>query len=142
MGRPENLELRKKIWDLYCNNPEPAHIARELGIDRQLVHHHLKKIKGDLNYRLNVKTIEEFAEWRLALMDSLRKEIADITEKIDFLEKQGAYDLALKYRDYRKGLKLDLYEVMGDGEAVLSLRRKMLLKKKEQEETANQVVTA
>lgn len=125
MARKENLELRHKIWQLYCKDNDQAEIARILKIDRQLVHYHMQKLKGELNYRLNIKSIEEFAEYRLRLMDSLEQEIAEVSRKIEHFESQEAYKLALSYREYRKELKTDLYRIMGDGEAVLSLKRKM-----------------
>lgn len=125
MARKANLELRHQIWTLYCNDPNQSTIAKKLGIDRQLVNYHIQKLKGEINYRLNVKSIEEFAEYRLKVMDSIEQEIADVTEKIAFLESQNAYDLSLKYREHRKDLKIDLYKVMGDGESVLALKRKM-----------------
>lgn len=141
MARRKNLELRQKIWHLYCNNPDQSEIARQLKIDRQLVNYHIKKLKGEINYRLNVKTIEEFAEYRLKVMDSLEREIADVTAKIEYFESQEAYKLALAYREYRKELKVDLYRIMGDGEAVLSLRRKMMAKQEapqQQQQVAEQ----
>ena len=128
MAKKVNLKLREQIWHLYCNDTNQTRIAEELKVPQQTVSWHINKLKGDINYRLNVKCIEEFAEYRLRMMDSLELEIAEVTKQIEKFEKLFEFEVALKYREYRKSLKLDLYEVMGDGEAVLALRRKMLSK--------------
>jgi len=115
-----NDALKQSVYYEHINGSTENEIAKKLNIHQSTVSRNLAKIKGTIEHRLSNIAITEFEQYFIEFRDAINRDIKAISDEL-LLEKDP--ERIDRLRDQRHNRRKDMWLLLGDGEAVLILRK-------------------